>query len=176
MVSTFDKIVESSSKDVLALLAVFMSSFIAAFSVYEASKRYDVRSENFLRSARLLQTLRERVSIDMLAAELTWDKVKIFEKEYTNILDSYSDNHGAIDFLVFRANIGKLDRCTRWKTKFVSVFTVWWLFTFSVLSPAIVFALYFVTANIAPAVLPHKRLPVPPAASSNETHQPSQHK
>lgn len=145
MISAMDNTLGKTEKDILSLLSLFMSAFVAAFSVYEGSKRYEVRSENFLRSARLLHTIRDKLTVDYLSGKLTWETCKKYEEEYFSILDSHSDNHANIDYQAHRLNTGNVTVCELIFRKSLQSFELWWLFIFSLLSPSIVFLIYKLT-------------------------------
>lgn len=142
MISTFDKSHVFRS-DVLSLLSLFMSSFVAAFSVYESSKRYDVRSENFLRSARLMQGIRDSVSSDYNSGILTFEKCKDYEEQYFRVLEGHSDNHAHIDLLSHYTSFKNYHPGYRFYIKAQYLFTIYWLLALAIVSPALVFALYF---------------------------------
>lgn len=150
--STFDKLVSAEQREVLALLTVFMSSFIIAFSVYEALKRYDARSELFLRSAREIQGLRDQLTAKFVSGTIDWDILDTFEAKYFRILDSYSDNHSDFDFNTFRAKIGKMPPSQAKKAKNMLLLSTWWIFLFSLLSPAFIYLLYFIAVYAASAI------------------------
>lgn len=106
MITTFTKTADES-KELLSLLSVFMSSFVVAVAIYESSKRYDVRSELFLRCASEVQALRDRAVVMLLSEEASWQNLSEMEAEYQRILTIYNDNHSNLDFNEFRLNIGK---------------------------------------------------------------------
>lgn len=154
MISTIDKVADEESKDLLSLLSLFMSSFIAAFSVYESAKRYDVRAELFLRSARLIQGVRDRFAGAFLSQKATWDLREEFEKEYQRILETYPDNHANIDFLLFRMNANSNETTNMIKLYIMYYFSVYWILVLSISTPALVYVLYYVVVRYTPAIIP----------------------
>lgn len=142
LITTFDKVVPNEKKDVLAMLSIFMSSFILAFSVYEALKRYDARSEAFLVSARSISTLRDNLTALYMSTKLTWVDIKEIEHDYQAILATHADNHADPDYEIFRGKIGKLNPRKRRMVFATRLIATWWLLVFSIVSPAIVLMPY----------------------------------
>jgi hypothetical protein len=147
MISTLPS-VETKARELLSMLSIFMSSFIAAFSLFEASKRYDARSEGFLRCAVEMQCLRDKAQIMLFSPTCSWDDVKEIEGRYGELLHKYTDNHAVIDYHMHRASIGKLDKWRRFRLRIRVFFNIWGLFMLSIISPAIVIMLYMVVRNV----------------------------
>ncbi|PWE78859.1 hypothetical protein XF30_21050, partial [Bradyrhizobium sp. SUTN9-2] len=176
VISTLDKVVQANVRDLLSYLSLFMSAAIAAFALYEGGKRYDARSENFIRSARAIAALRDRTVNEYLSGKLHWDALKEIEREYSTLLQADTDNHAHLDYEVFLSNTSD-DRWGRYATKFFYVVEVHWLLAVSFLSPLGIFVIYATSVKAAALALsivsqvpaiPQKEMDHP-VASSLET-------
>ena len=74
LLATYDKNIALQHKQVLSIMTVFMSSFIIAFTIYEASKRHDYRSSRFLRSAHLINIEKDKLRTKYLSGKLDWHR------------------------------------------------------------------------------------------------------
>lgn len=148
VISSLDKATEESAHQLLSLLSLFMSAAIAAFSIYEGSKRYEVRAENFVRSARDIAALRDRLVNDYLSKSLSWERLRETDREYTALLQRDTDNHAHLDYDNFIASSSQ-NTTFKYKVRILYFLEVHWLLAFAFASPLFVFLVYLGTAKAA---------------------------
>lgn len=153
MLSTFKVGASDVYRDLLGLLSIFMSSFIVALTVYENSKRYDARSELFLRCANSIQELRDRAVILLRMKCLKWEEIQELELEYHRVIDAYTDNHSHLD-QDERASLNNRMPAEKanWH-RFLYFGNVWTLPLLSLISPVFVFVLYVAFTKVIPSFL-----------------------
>lgn len=128
------------------ILAIFMSSFILAFSLFESSKRYDARSESFLRCAKALEALRDKAILLLHEKKYEFKDIRELDEKYHKILIDYTDNHAMLDYKSHQYVKGKL---SGWDEKFYPVlykFNIWLLPMFAAVSPLIIYGLFCLVA------------------------------
>jgi hypothetical protein len=151
LMPTFDKIPKvQANKDLLGMIAIFMSVFIIAFSLYEILKRYDLRSVLFLKSARALQELRDEVLNIHLAGDASLDKYVKVEREYHKILNANDDNHSHLDYDVVRVGKREVVGLRALEVTTLRLLNIWIVPALAFLAPLIIAYLYvYVTASLS---------------------------
>jgi hypothetical protein len=151
LMPTFDKIQKiQDNKDILAMMSIFMSASIIAFSLYEMLKRYDLRSVLFLKSARRLSELRDRaLEVHLRVSQELSDYVEI-ENAYHKILNDNDDNHAKLDYDTVRVQLRELVGHKAAEATLLRLANIWLVPILAVLAPLIIGLLYLgVTAVIS---------------------------
>lgn len=142
-----------ASKEILSMFSIFMASFILAFSVYEASKRYDARSESFLRCATAIQKLRDEAATILFARAVQEKDIRKVEEAYHKILAEYTDNHALLDYTAHLVSVSKVVGPRAILFRCLYLVNIWIMPTIAVLSPVILFFMfkvitYFIRINV----------------------------
>lgn len=134
--------VPPASKELFSMFSIFMASFILAFSVYESSKRYDARSENFLRCATAIQKLRDDAVTEMICTKIDAKKIQKLEHDYHRVIFEYADNHSFLDYYAHLASVGKVIG-PRWALfKLLYLLNIWIMPLIAVLSPLALYLMF----------------------------------
>jgi SMODS and SLOG-associating 2TM effector domain family 5 len=143
-------VVIPAAKELLSMYSIFMASFILAFSVYEASKRYDARSESFLRCANEIQKLRDEAATRMMCADIQIGDIEKLETKYHKLLLEYTDNHSLLDYLAHMASIGKIVGPRLIWVRILYLVNIWFMPFLAVASPFILFLMFKIVASYVP--------------------------
>jgi hypothetical protein len=133
---------QATSKELLSMYSIFMASFILAFSLYEASKRYDARSESFLRCANEVQKLRDEGTTALTCGAVELKDVEKLESDYHRLLLEYTDNHSLLDYTAHLASIGKIVGPRLLLVKFLYFLNIWFMPILAAASPFILFLMF----------------------------------
>lgn len=133
---------QATSKELLSMYSIFMASFILAFSLYEASKRYDARSDSFLRCANEIQKLRDDGATILTCGAVTLGDVAKLEDDYHQLLLEYTDNHSLLDYTAHLASVGKMVGPRLLLVKFLYFINIWFMPILAVASPFILFLMF----------------------------------
>jgi hypothetical protein len=131
-----------ASKEILSMYSIFMASFIVAFSVYEASKRYDSRSETFLRCANAIQKIRDQATTLMTCGHVDLASINKVEEDYHQILFTYTDNHSFLDYAAHLASVGKIVGPRLLLNRTLYLLNIWLMPLIALASPFILFLMF----------------------------------
>jgi hypothetical protein len=133
---------QASSKELLSMYSIFMASFILAFSLYETSKRYDARSESFLRCANEIQKLRDEGATLLTCGNVEITHVETLEADYHQLLLEYTDNHSLLDYTAHLASVGKIVGPRLILVKCLYFLNIWFMPMLAIASPFILFLMF----------------------------------
>ena len=93
----------------LDIASIVMSAGIIGFSIYEASKRHELKAETYLRSSRLIYSLLSESEEILGQKNAEIDNVRRLQKEFDYILTVYEDTHDHVDMLQSYADSQRFD-------------------------------------------------------------------
>lgn len=130
------------TKELLSMFSIFMSSFILAFALYEDSKRYDARSETFLRCATELQVLRDQAATRLSAGNVDLGFIEQMEARYHAILSGYTDNHSVLDYGAHQISLGKVVGPRLVTFKLLYLVNIWLMPIIAATAPIMLYGMY----------------------------------
>ncbi|MDF1794166.1 MAG: SLATT domain-containing protein [Thalassobaculaceae bacterium] len=92
----------------LNLITIVMSAFVVVFTLYENSKRHELRAENFLKCAQNLSDLYDKVLVEKLSDKGDWELINAKYYEYNKIMISFPDNHSELELQIHFSNTKKV--------------------------------------------------------------------
>ena len=117
--------------------------FVVVFTLYEASKRHELRAELFLKCAQALSELYDTIRLDQAASKMDIEKLKEHYYNYNKILGNYLDNHSDLDHHVFRMKNKKIENINdlfeKIYIRFSNFANVWIMPGLALVSPCIIY-------------------------------------
>ncbi|WP_146144740.1 SLATT domain-containing protein [Phreatobacter cathodiphilus] len=127
----FDATLNPTAKSALVSMSMIFSFFVVAFSLLEASKRHEVRSELFLQSARAIGEICKSLEINILLNKVTAENIDKFNVDYHRALTRIHDNHAEMDFQIHRMRTSKSTvDTTTWRGYFTYLRRFYWRLIF----------------------------------------------
>lgn len=85
----------------LNMLSIFMSALIISFSLFEGTKRHDLKAEMFLKCSQNLHELMNDIYLYAKNTQISLNKIAGYQKDYNKIISNYSNNHADLDLYRF---------------------------------------------------------------------------
>lgn len=127
--------------DLATTVSIFMSALIISFTLFESTKRHDVRSELYYKCGINLREISDNFRHAVESKNANWESMSSVLKEYHKQLANYTYNHSNIDYKMAMIRNERLElngNGLKMAWIYVVYYThVWWLVAYALLSPFI---------------------------------------